>query len=284
MTKKFILNADDFGMNRDFNTAVYEGYNFGLLKSTSLVANGNGFEDAINRVVNNCSELGVGVHLNIMEGKSLCSEIDEIANENNDFINSYGMLILKSFGTNKAKFLKQVEWEFSAQIEKVRSAGVKITHLDSHVHTHAIPPIFELVCKLAKQYGINHVRTQYEKPYFVPDIYLHLNPKYPLNLIKIALLDGFTLINKKTAQRYDITTNDYLIGVGYTSMMNSMTVFSGLESLRYKHDITVEALIHPCRYDSGIIDNHFTEYRITQNEKLMKKIEKMGYEITNYKG
>ena len=38
--KKFILNADDFGMSLAFNRAVLEGYSEGLLKSTSLAANG----------------------------------------------------------------------------------------------------------------------------------------------------------------------------------------------------------------------------------------------------
>ena len=66
-------------------------------------------------------------------------------------------------------------------------------------------------------------------------------------------------------------------------MMNALTVSSGLAVLQYKKDIVAEALIHPCRYEDGTIDNHFTEYRITQSEKLKAKIELMGYEIGNYK-
>ena len=65
-------------------------------------------------------------------------------------------------------------------------------------------------------------------------------------------------------------------------MMNSLTVSTGLSVLKYKKDFTAEALIHPCRYEDGTIDNHFTEYRITQSVKLKEKIEQMGYEIGNY--
>ena len=50
---------------------------------------------------------------------------------------------------------------------------------------------FEIVCRLANEYGIKQVRTQFEKPYLVPDLHKHLNLKYPVNLIKVALLDTF---------------------------------------------------------------------------------------------
>ena len=49
--KKFILNADDFGMSEAFNTAILEGYQAGLLKSTSLVTNGEAYGQAIQQIV-----------------------------------------------------------------------------------------------------------------------------------------------------------------------------------------------------------------------------------------
>ncbi len=280
--KKFVLNADDFGMSEAFNTAILEGYNAGILKSTSLVANGEAFDEAVSKVVNNCPNLGVGVHLNIIEGKALTKDIDEVSDVNGNFYNSYGQLIIKAYKLNNKEFMAQLEQEFRAQIEKIKNAGVKITHIDSHVHTHAIPPIFKLVCKLAKEYDIPQIRTQYEHFYLVPDIFIHLQKAYFVNIIKILLLNFFTSKNKPIAKKYGLNTNDYLLGVGYTSMMNSLTVSTGLAVLKNRKDIVAEALIHPCRYEDGTIDNHFTEYRITQSDKLKAKIEQMGYEIGNY--
>ena len=181
------------------------------------------------------------------------------------------------------EFLEQVEKEFRSQIEKVKRRDINITHLDSHVHTHSIPPIFDIVCKLAKEYGIKQVRSQFEFPYIVPDVIIHLNAKYPVNLIKVGLLDFFTLINRKTVKKYGLNTNDYLIGVGYTSMMTGLTVAYGLIALKNKQNIVAEALIHPCRYQDGTIDNHFMEFQITKNKKLKDKINLLGFEITNYR-
>lgn len=283
MSNKFVLNADDFGMSNAYNRAVSEGYPAGILKSASLAANGEAFNEAVNKIIPECPDLGIGVHLNIIEGKSLCEGLNKLTDSSGNFNNSYGKILLKAFILHDKTFLEQIEKEFRAQIEKIKNTGIEITHLDSHVHTHSIPPIFNIVCRLAKEYGIEQVRTQHEKFYVIPDVFVHLQLKYYINIIKICLLNLFTFINKKTVKKYGLKTNDYIIGVGYTSMMSSLTVSYGLRALKNKTDINAEALIHPCRYENGLIDEHFTEYQITKNEKLKSKIQKMKFEITNYK-
>lgn len=267
-------------MSKAFNRAVLEGYSEGLLKSASLTANGEAFDEAVNSIIPKCPDLGVGIHLNIIEGKSLCEDVFALTDSEGNFCNSYVQLLLKSYGRQKKEFLDQVEREFRVQIEKVMS-GTKVSHIDSHVHVHSIPRIFEIVCRLAKEYGIKQVRTQFEKPYIIPDLHKHLTAKYPVNLIKVILLNTFTLFNESAVEKWGLNTNDYLIGVAYTSMMDSLSVSYGVMSVRY-NDVTVETLIHPCRYEDGIVDNHFTEFLITKNKKLKDKIENLGFEITNY--
>lgn len=273
--KKFILNADDFGMSDYYNQAVLYGYFFGILKSASLCANGEAFDDAINNIIPKCPNLTVGVHLNIIEGKSL-TKAPLLTDKNNIFNNGYLSLIKKSFDK---EFLNQVEAEFRAQIEKAISK-TKISHLDSHVHTHAIPNIFKITLNLAKEYDIPFVRTQFEKPYIVPNLKKHLNKKYPPNILKIILLNTFTLINRKQLVNSGIKTNDYLIGVGYTGLMDEDTIKYGLKAL--KNDFVAEALIHPCKYEEAISDSHSTEFFATQSTSLKKAIEDMNIEITNH--
>ena len=278
--KKFILNADDFGMSTAYNRAVLEGYEYGILKSASLTANGEAFEEACTKVIPSCPNLGVGIHLNIIEGKSLCADLDQLTDDEGNFNNSFGELLLKSLNQKNTAFIEQIEKEFRAQIEQVINR-TQVTHIDSHVHTHSIPKIFELTAKLAKEYGIKQIRTQFEKPYLMPDVNRIINRKYPINLIKVALLEFFTLINEKTVLKYGLTTNDYLLGVSFTSMMNSLAISYGLMAIKYDK-VVAEALIHPCRYEDGTIDNHFEEFQITRNKKLKEKIEQLGFEITNY--
>lgn len=278
--KKFILNADDFGMSNAFNKAVLDGYNSGFLTSASICANGDAFSAAVNEIIPECPNLGIGVHLNVIEGNSMqdFTKTSMLTNLNGVFNNGYLKLIYLS---NNQLFLEQLEREFRIQIETVLKYS-KVDHLDSHVHVHAIPKIFELTCKLADEYGIKQVRTQFEKFYFVPSVTKHINFKYPPNLLKIILLNSFTMNNKKSIEKYNLSTNDYIVGVGYTGLMDDKTVLHGLMAI--KEDVTVEALIHPCSFfDQKTKNQHQTEFMITQNLDLKDKIERLGFEITNYK-
>lgn len=274
--KKFILNADDFGLNKEINRAVVEAYNNGFLKSASLCANGEAFDSAINEIMPECHNLCVGVHLNIIEGKALNSfeKINLLVNSEGIFNNGFVSLLLKS---NDKTFLAQVELEFRSQIEKIMQQ-TNVIHIDSHVHTHAIPNLFKLTCKLAKEYNIPFVRTQFEQPYLIPDIFKHTNFKYPVNIIKIALLNYFSIKNKQILKEYNLKTNDYLIGVGYTGLMDDSAVEYGLKAVT-DEAVLVESLIHP--FYSEI--KHSKEFNLAKNSELKYKISKLGFEITNYK-
>ena len=280
MSKKFILNADDLGLCNAINRAVLEGYQCGLLKSASLVANGEAFDEAVNVVIPNCPDLGIGVHLNILEGKSLCQDLTALTDSDCNFNNSFLQLLIKAYNPKEKEFLPELEREFRRQIEKVLSK-TKVSHIDSHSHIHSIPIIFDLVCRLAKEYGIKQVRTHFEKPFVIPDFKKHFTWKYPLNILKTFLFSVMTIFNEATAHKYDLKTNDYLIGIIYSSMMDPLIVSYGIAAIKYQKTV-VEVVIHPSRYDDGTVNSRFDEFLLTRNKKLKNKIEDLGYEITNY--
>ena len=97
MVKKFILNADDFGISNDLNRAVLEAYQLGILKSASLMANGPAFENAINEVLPNCPDLGVGIHINLIEGYSLCQDNTSLVDSDGRFRNSFLNLLFRAY-------------------------------------------------------------------------------------------------------------------------------------------------------------------------------------------
>ena len=276
INKKFILNADDFGLTKENNQAVLEGYNNGFLTSASICANGEAYDNAVHDIIPDCPNLGLAVHLNIMEGKAL-TDCGLLTDKNGYFNKGYGYLITNK---NNKDLLKQIDTEFRAQTDKVLS-DVKIDHIDSHVHTHAIPTIFELTCAMAKEYGIKYIRTQYEEPYVIPKIKKHLTIKYPINLIKIGLLQYYTKINRTTIDKYALKTNDFIIGVGYTGMMDSDAIEYGLKELN--EECIAEALIHPKKYSNSTKDSHTKEFSITQNMTLKDTITRLGFDIVNYK-
>lgn len=277
-SKKLIFNSDDFGASKAFNLGVLKGHNSGVLTSTCILANGNAFDHAFDEILPQMPNIGLGIHLNIIEGKSLTSP-SLICDVNGNF--NKGFIYLLSQSKNK-QFLTQIEKEFRSQIEKILSK-TSVDHINSHVHTHAIPAIFELTAKLASEYGIKNIRTQFEQPYIVPNFKKHINTKYPLNLIKLTLLNNFTKINRTKLDKFNLNTNNYIIGVTYTGYMDENTVLYALKAIKTENT-TTEILIHPTFYENQIIlKDNYNEFLITQSQTIKSRINDLGWDLTNYK-
>ncbi len=159
--KKLIVNADDFGLTEGVDRAIIEGHRNGIITSATLMANGMAFDSAV-AASSGVPALGVGVHLNLTQGRPVCpaSQVPSIVTSEGSFYSGPGILAWRIL-TRKVT-PRDVECELRSQIEKIASAGIPITHLDSHKHIHLLPPLFDVVVRLAREYGIGRVRYPVE--------------------------------------------------------------------------------------------------------------------------
>jgi chitin disaccharide deacetylase len=148
--KKLVVNADDFGFTHDVNAGIIDAHEHGILTSTTLMANGAAFDDAV-RQAKGHSTLDVGVHLVLVQGNSLASGLPLPAT-----VNELVAAILR-------RRIKPYE-ELKPQIERVIGAGIQPTHLDTHKHTHLIPQVLDATARLAQEYGIRWVRRPFDFP------------------------------------------------------------------------------------------------------------------------
>ncbi len=239
--KQLIFNADDFGISEGTNDAIKECFLQGIITATSIMPTAPCFLGAA-EMLSEINDVNIGVHLDIIEFQSIQKKRQNkslLYDCDGKFNNGYLDLIRKSYSKT---FMLELESEFRSQIETVLKY-TKIQHIDSHVHTHAIPKIFELTCKLAKEYDIPYIRTQFEHPYFVFDLKKYFSSKYPINLIKLFLLNSFSLINKPIAQKYDLITNDCFVGIEYTGFMDKNTILCGIK--KAPEASLVEVIAHP---------------------------------------
>ncbi len=153
-SKNLLVNADDFGLSPAINAGIVRAHLNGIVTSTSMVASGVAFKEAVQLSKENPA-LAMGVHLTLVEENAVASKLPRLA--------PYGILpgkygeLMKKVATGAIR-LSEIEIEFRAQIERCLSAGLNPTHLDSHQHTHALPLIFPLVLRLAKDYAIPGIR------------------------------------------------------------------------------------------------------------------------------
>jgi len=159
--KRLIVNADDFGLAPSVNRAVLVAHREGILTSTSLLANGPAFDEAIasSRQV---PQLSVGVHLNISEGRpvSPCLSIPTLVNGRGELhLRPLRLWISLLMGEIR---LEHIHTEWRAQILKVFDAGVTPTHLDAHLHVHVLPQLSPILIALAREFCIRSVRSPAE--------------------------------------------------------------------------------------------------------------------------
>jgi predicted glycoside hydrolase/deacetylase ChbG (UPF0249 family) len=161
MERRLIINADDFGLCESVNKGIVEAHTKGVLTSTTIMANMPAAQQAVD-LAKNLPTLGIGVHLNLTNGKPVCQDaiINYLLNAEGDFALSPGNLALASLVTGKAR--TAIETELASQIQWLIDKGLKPTHLDSHKHIHAFPSIFPIVCRLAKRFSIPAIRYAYE--------------------------------------------------------------------------------------------------------------------------
>jgi hopanoid biosynthesis associated protein HpnK len=160
--KQLIVNADDFGLTENVNRGILDAHREGIVTSATLLANGLAFEAAA-AASKRFPRLGVGVHLNLTEGMPVAG-----ASHIRTLVDRGGRLHLTparlwaGIATGQVS-LADIEFELRAQIKKVIRAGVRPAHFDGHKHVHVLPPVSEIVLRLAREFHIPAVRCPMEQ-------------------------------------------------------------------------------------------------------------------------
>jgi predicted glycoside hydrolase/deacetylase ChbG (UPF0249 family) len=147
-----IANADDFGLNSSVNKAILYCFDKSYINSTSLMVNCDGFEEAVQLILNNDSIVNVGLHTNLAEGKPLTNFSNKIfLTPNGEWdIQQTGKRIKILDSRTKASFYQEIE----AQINRALGAGITLTHLDAHLHLHTLPGFSQIFFALAQKYQL----------------------------------------------------------------------------------------------------------------------------------
>ncbi|MGL6173772.1 MAG: chitin disaccharide deacetylase [Cellulosilyticaceae bacterium] len=144
---KLIVNADDMGFCEAVNYGIISAYQNGIVRSCTIMAGMPGFEHAVKLLKENPG-LGCGVHLTLSLEKPILSCAKTIVDETGYFYRRITNELVEQFD------LQEVYEEFCAQIEKVKEAGIVISHLDSHHHVHTLKNLAPVIKQLVDKYQL----------------------------------------------------------------------------------------------------------------------------------
>jgi chitin disaccharide deacetylase len=159
MSKKLIINADDYGNSPAVSEGIRHAYLNGIVTSTTAMMNIPGAADQVRDAIVACPGLGMGVHLVLSEGRPVLppKELESITAGEPYFPDPDALLER----LDSVDF-EEVEREWTAQVELfIAAAGRAPDHLDAHHHmAYMHPEFFRILLDLAKRYACG-IRTAF---------------------------------------------------------------------------------------------------------------------------
>lgn len=150
-----IMNADDLGANPCVNDAIFQMMGAQRVTSATLLANGPFLRQAYKNIRDfpHCS---FGVHLNVTEYEPLASteHLRVLLDDDGCFSGEDRLRKMRM----TPRLAHAIYVEFCAQIERLISLGVRVSHIDSHHHVHTLPKMFPLLKRFQRKYGLRKVR------------------------------------------------------------------------------------------------------------------------------
>lgn len=155
--RRLIVNADDFGLSASVNAAVIQAHREGILTTASLMVNEPGFAGAVALAREN-PRLGVGLHLTLLQGHATLppEQIPGLVDAQGAFPQSPARVGLAYFF--KPSLRRRLQAEIRAQLDKFRRTGLRLDHLNGHLHLHLHPVVFDLLMAEAGAAGLTRVR------------------------------------------------------------------------------------------------------------------------------
>jgi len=287
--RRLIVNADDLGLTAGVNRAIMEAHARGVVTSATLMANGAAFDDAIERALS-APGLSVGCHVVLVDGTPL-SNYGSVPTLVADHSAGTGRFYsrLSAFAA-RAVFGRfdhdQLVGEIVAQVRKVQAAGVDVSHLDTHKHTHIFPSILAALIKAARICGVPAIR----------------NPVVPVNAIRMGQLAGKPGLWKRYGQvrilrrfapqfrmrvkRAGLVTPDGVVGVVETGSFDGSLLRRMLENLP---EGTWELVTHPGYADAELrrvrtrlLGSREEELRLLISRELREFLDAQRIQLTSY--
>ena len=255
------FHADDYAISPNNSKRIIELVEAGRLNSFSVIANMGCFEECMALLREAWPRFSkkplISVHINLIDGFVLSdNRADSIQS------NSWESLFLRSFIAHPGrKRLKQtVTDEICAQIKAVNDAVSSLTdddgrpirlRLDSHVHTHMIPLVFDAMTDALKELKLldktDYIRNSTEplKMFFST---CGIRGTFPfINVIKNIILNILSLRVAHRCHKLGIPTG-MLWGLVMTGHMDKKRVDLLIEQMTEyasSKDLYLEILCHP---------------------------------------
>jgi hopanoid biosynthesis associated protein HpnK len=257
--RRLIVNADDFGLTTGVNRGIIQAHEHGVVTSATLIGKGAKFDEAVDWAARS-PRLSVGCHVLLVDASPVLDlgQVSSLATATagepkfHDSLTAFaGLAIAGRLDED------QIEAEISAQIRKLQVAGIRVSHLDSHKHTHMFPVVFRPMLRAAKACGVPAVRNPFE-PLFLA------GTRNWKRRFQLGILKSFRATFRKSLEESGVRTPDGCVGIVATGGLTQVTFRQLIENLP---EGTWEFVTHP-GYNDAELDGIRTRLRHSRENEL----------------
>ena len=150
MTRRLIVNADDWGLSHGVSDGILAAHRHGIVSSTTVLVTADLDREQVARLRD--SGLGVGLHVNLTLGQPLT--------RGRSLVDGNGRFVRDARRAAARVSAADVRAEVEAQVERFESAlKRRPTHLDTHHHVGLHPPVRDVLLEVAHALDVA-VRSQ----------------------------------------------------------------------------------------------------------------------------
>jgi hopanoid biosynthesis associated protein HpnK len=257
--RRLIVNADDFGLTSGVNRGIVRAHEYGIVTSATLMACGAKFQEAVDCAARR-PQLSVGCHVLLVDASPVLNfqQVSTLATGNSSTPKFRDSLIsFAGLAVGGQLDEDQIEAEITAQIRKLQAAGIKVSHLDSHKHTHMFPAVFKPMLRAAKTCGVSALRNPFEPLLFA-------GTKNWKRRFQLGILRSFRTAFRKALKESRVVTPYGCIGILATGGLTQQTFRQLIENLP---EGTWEFVTHP-GYNDAELDGIHTRLRHSRENEL----------------
>ncbi|MBV9848052.1 MAG: ChbG/HpnK family deacetylase [Armatimonadetes bacterium] len=215
---RVILHAEAFGRHSAINEGVERAHRYGLVTSAGLMAAGDALEDAVRRA-REMPSLDLGLHLVLhgSDGRPL------------------GFRQFPAAWLHGEVPVREIAGQLRQQLDLLlRVHRLSLSHIASHGHVHAFPPVMRVVCAVAMEYGIPAVRLPADAP---PPRFGHHGRRRP-----VAALRAAARLARRHITAYGLRTADHCAGLALEGRLTAVALAA---YLRHVRPGVTEIICHP---------------------------------------
>jgi len=283
--RRLIVNADDFGFTSGVNRAIVEAHTRGVVTSATLMAGGRAFDEAI-ALTKTVPKLSVGCHVVLIDGEPLL-ELEKVRSltASRQFRDGIKMFAVRALsGQIDAG---EITAEATAQIRKIQSAGIAVSHVDSHKHTHLFPQILRPVLRAAADCGVKAVRNPFGPRFPLRSGRLLARPNLWTRYAEVRILRRFAGTFHRAVEREGFVTPDGTLGIEVTGTLDEKLFQAIAGSIP---EGTWEFVCHPGYNDAELRacntrlrESRETELRVLTLPDARDLLAREGIELISYR-